>query len=119
MWRGTGERGRGGRFWGAPHRRPKNSSQDQPSCSRTSCPHPRQPPAGAAGTHLEVSLGLAGVACHRAAVGMEAGAGLGKGPVPPSQEFPLQVGRDTELDYWCWPILRKTVEELRKEQPCL
>lgn len=50
---------------------------------------------------------------------MEDGPGLGKGPVPPSQEFPLQEGRDTkELDYCRWLILRKTVEELRKEQPC-
>lgn len=62
-----------------------------------------------------VSLGLGGVACHRAGVGMAAGSGLGKGPVPPSQEFPLQVGRDAELDYWCWSILHKMVEELRKE----
>lgn len=46
---------------------------------------------------------------------MAAEFGLGKGPMPPSQEFPLQVGRDVELDYWCWSILRKMVEQLRKE----
>lgn len=84
--------------------------QPDPSWGKVSPPH--------AGTHLEVPLEPAGVACHRTGVGMEDGPGLGKGPVPPSQEFPLQEGRDTELDYWRWLILRKTVEELRKEQPC-
>lgn len=39
------------------------------------------------------------------------------GPVPPSQQCSLQVGRDMELSYWC-QSLRTAAVGLRNEQPC-